>query len=185
MLWTKWSASRWLRLGPVFAAAFLALAPSTGAATTPLIPSSNQFNQLVAIGSLLCTEAPAQDCVEHGWRFTDANRNGSLDVEELTAVRAGFLEWAAEVQESLSGRDRLILNLGRNLLRIVPLTPLFALYDENEDGELSQEELLVDIQMDQRPMSVILADRNATDWNVIRGRLGRGAALLQMLGLPQ
>lgn len=160
---------------------FLFLGPSVAASP----PTKEEIQQLVVIGSLLCTEAPAQDCVDHGWRFADADRNGYLDVEELNAVRAAFLEWAADVQGSLSGRERMTLNLARSLAGVVPLAPLFALYDENGDGELSQAELLADIQMDERPMATILADREATDWGAIRARLGRAAALLQMLGIPK
>lgn len=169
----------------LLAAVLAALAPLSAAASTPAPPSKGEIQQLVAIGSLLCTEAPAQDCVDHGWHFADADGDGHLSIEELTAVRAGFLEWAAEVQESLSGRERMSLNLARSLARVVPLSPLFALYDENGDGQLSQEELLADIEMDGRPMATILADGAATDWDAIRARLGRSASLLQMLGLPQ
>ena len=163
-------------------AALLALGlASTAVAKPPAPPGSDEFHKLVAIGSLLCTEAPAQECVDLGWRFADADGDGQLDLEEVGAVRRGFLDWAAEMQGVLSGREAMTLKLARGLLAVVPLSPLFALYDGDSDGKLSQAELLADVELDERPMAKILADGAATDWDAIQARLGRGAALLRLL----
>lgn len=174
------------RIAPfLLAASLLVTAPFATQASPLAVPKSGEIGQFVAIGSLLCTEAPAQDCIDHGWRFSDRNGDGFLDLEELTALHSGVLAWTAEAQEVMSGRERVILGLARGLLSILPLSRVFTLYDADGDGKLSQKELLVDVQLDERPLSSILLDREATDWNAIYTRLGRSALLLQMLGAPR
>lgn len=164
----------------------LVLAGGTAAAQdTPAPPEPEVFHQFVAIGSLLCTEAPSRDCLDHGWQFADVNGDGRLDLAELQAVRSGFLDWSAGMDDSLSGRQKTVLHLSRGLARIAPLSSVFALYDSDGDGRLSREELTADVQLDERPMSQVLMDREATDWDAIRARLGRAAMLLQLLGAPE
>lgn len=158
-------------------------AGTEGGALTP--PSSAELYQFVAIGSLLCSEAPARDCIDHGWRFADANGDGALDLAELRALRSGFLDWAAQAQGELSGRDRLLLNLARSAAAAAPLATIFSLYDSDRDQRLSQQELLADIRLDARPLPAILQDPDATDWTAIRARLGRTATLLGLLGAPE
>lgn len=148
-------------------------------------PTVSQVHQLLAIGSLLCTEAPARDCIDLGWRFADADGDGTLSLAELRAVRSGFLDWASQAEGSLSGRDRIAFNLARTLAATVPLAPLFAIYDADGDGRLDRTELLTDLRLDERPLATILMDREATDWTAIRARLGRAGALLGLLGVPE
>ncbi|MDF2095099.1 EF-hand domain-containing protein [Aquibaculum arenosum] len=159
------------------------LVAGTASAQDP--PTPDVFHQFVAIGSLLCTEAPSRDCLDHGWQFADANGDGHLDLAELQAVRSGFLDWSGNMQDSLSGKQRTVLHLSRGLARIAPLSSVFSLYDTDGDGRLSKEELTADVQLDERPMAQVLMDREATDWAAIRGRLGRAATLLQLLGAPE
>jgi len=147
-------------------------------------PAVAQVHQLLAIGSLLCTEAPARDCIELGWRFADADADDTLSLAELRAVRSGFLDWAGQVEGNLAIRDRIAFNLARTLAATVPLAPLFALYDADDDGRLDRSELLADVRLDERPLATILMDREATDWTAIRARLGRAGALLGLLGVP-
>lgn len=158
---------------------------AAAAEDTPAPQQPEVFHQFVAIGSLLCTEAPARDCLDHGWQFADANGDGKLDLAELQAVRSGFLDWSGNMQDSLSGKQRTVLHLSRGLARIAPLSSVFSLYDTDGDGRLSKEELTADVQLDERPMAQVLMDREATDWAAIRERLGRAAALLQLLGAPE
>lgn len=181
------------RAGPpprLFATAVLLAACLAGPALAetkaePPAPSPEAVQQLVIVGGLLCTEAPARDCIDLGWRFADANRDGVLDLAELRALRRGVLDWAAEAQAHLGTRDRMALGAGRALMAAVPLGTLFDLYDADGDGRLTRVELLADLRLDERPLAAILMDREATDWTAIRARLGQAGALLGLLGAPE
>lgn len=142
------------------------------------------FDQMVETGGWLCEEAPAKECIDHGWAYADRNGDDQLDRKELEALRSDMNAWADWRSDSLSGKDRTKLSIARSIANSLELDDLIQGYDEDDSGTITRGELLADIKVDQRPLPEILADKQATDWQAIGERLGPFGSLVGSLGAP-
>lgn len=155
------------------------LLPATGHAT-----EVERFDEMVETGGWLCQEAPAQECVDHGWDYADRNGDDRLDKGELQTLREELNGWAEWKNERLSGKDRTRLSVARAIANSLKLDDLIDSYDEDGSGAITRAELLADIELDERPLPEILADKEATDWDAIGKRLGPFGSLVGSLGAP-
>ena len=142
-------------------------APARPAAT----PQVLAFDKFMTLSSPICQFQPAQKCVDLGWQYADSNGDKTLSQAELQAVRAALGEWLAW-KEGLTPREKTNLTMGMLVFDSAGLPALFAGFDANGDGRLSQAELLADVRLDQRPLGEVLTDEKAVDRQRFSQRLG-------------
>lgn len=152
-------------------------------ATTPRAVIA--FEHFIRRSGPLCQSSPSTDCFARGWRFADRNGDGSLGLEELTAIRGELLQWTEWRGESLRGGERLGIATGVWIVDSVGLAKLFTGFDSDRSGGLSREELLADVQLDERPLGQVLLDPAAVDRRAIAGRLGKLSKVLDALLKPK
>lgn len=169
----------WRPLGASMAFTLAAFLPLMAYADDPVA-----FDEMVKTGGWLCEEAPAEECIDHGWSYGDQNGDGQLDRTELKGLRSDMNAWAEWKADDLSGKDRTKLSIARSIANSLDLDDLIQSYDEDDSGTITRNELLADIQVDQRPLPDILKDKQATDWQAIGERLGPFGSLVGSLGAP-
>ena len=103
----------------------------------------------------------------------------------MTEVRADLLQWTEWRGQSLTGSERLGISTGVWIVDSVGLPNLFAGFDEDGDGGLSQAELLADVRLDERPIGKVLLDPEAVDRKALAGRLGKLSPMLDALLKPK
>lgn len=157
---------------PRFAFAMALLFPATVTADVPAL------ERLVETNRTVCETKPAQRCIDAGWAFADTNRDGVLDLGEIQRLRRLTEHWATTKGKSLPPRQQGAILMGLMLVDSAGLPTLFANYDLNGDGRLTQAELFADVKLDNRPLPWILADRDAVDLEATRVKLGALGPLL-------
>ena len=150
-------------------------------AAVPASPRVQAFERFVTASGPLCLIRPAVDCVAAGWSYADADRDQGLTLEELRGVRGTLVDWTHWRGESLHRRDKAAISFGVWLLDTVGLDALFASYDGDGDARLSQQELLADVDLDERPLGQVLLDPQAVDREAVAQRLGKFAPFLKGL----
>ena len=143
------------------------------------------FEHFIRRSGPLCLSSPSTDCFARGWRFADRNGDGALALDELTEIRSELLQWTEWRGESLRGGERLGISTGIWIVDSVGLPTLFAGFDSDGSGGLSQEELLADVRLDERPLAQVLLDPAAVDRKAIAGRLGKLSPMLDALLKPK
>lgn len=164
------------------------LAGAVLAADAAVAPSGAilAFEEFITDSGPLCETRPAQVCVDLGWTYADADRDGLLSLEEIRGVRDTLVGWSSWRGDSLPNRERVSIGLGVWLVDAVGLEKLMASYSTDGDQQLSQQELLADVQLDQRPLGEVLVDEQAVDRKAVAARLGALAPMLDgLLKAPQ
>lgn len=136
------------------------------------------LDRLIETNRSICETKPAQRCIDAGWAFADANRDGVLELAEIQRVRRLTEQWVLTRGKSLPPRQQGSIVMGLMLVDSAGLPTLFSNYDLNGDGRLTQAELFADVKLDNRPLPWILADRNAVDLQASRRKLGALGPLL-------
>lgn len=136
------------------------------------------LDRLIETNRSVCEIKPAQRCIDAGWAFADANRDGVLELAEIQRVRRLTEQWVLTRGKSLPPRQQGSIVMGLMLVDSAGLPTLFANYDLNGDGRLTQAEMFADVKLDNRPLPWILADRNAVDLQASRHKLGALGPLL-------
>jgi Ca2+-binding EF-hand superfamily protein len=163
-----------------------AFAPADGLAEAiPATPGPGRqvlmFDRFVGSSGPVCLYRPAAECVDAGWTFADRDRDGGLSVEELQEVRDGLKDWSVWRAPDLTHTERSLLALGFLMVDTMGVQRLHAIYDSDHDGQVGRDELLADVQLDQRPLGEVLLDREAVDRAAIAARLGLPPALVERL----
>lgn len=149
-----------------------AVALTLPAAAPAPSPKAMAFDRFVTTNAPVCLHQPAQRCVDAGFGFADADRDGKLSLPELRAVRADLDSWLAWRGPALQARERGAVLFGAQLVDAVGLDRLLDSYDEDRDGLVSRAELLADVRLDERPLAAVLADEKAVDRRALQRRLG-------------
>ncbi|MGE5538872.1 MAG: hypothetical protein ACM30I_09655 [Gemmatimonas sp.] len=124
-----------------------------------------------------CQTRPAKECVDLGWRYAAAKPRDGLTVDDLQKLRTQLGSWFEVNKALLPARTRASFALGLMLADGMGMERLHAGFDTNHDGKVSQQELLADVKMDNRPLGQVLADPAAVDRAGVARRLGLPPAL--------
>jgi hypothetical protein len=164
----------------LIAALLLTAGPTAWAAGgEPPTPAVQRFERFIRASGPICQFQAAARCVDAGWRFVDANRDGGLSLVELREVRKSLRAWTGWRGDDLKSNERTAIALGLWLSQLIGLKTLIRGYDTDGDGLLSYDELLTDIRLDERPLSEVLSDRTAVDRQAMARRLGPMGTLLE------
>lgn len=134
--------------------------------------------------SPICQNQPSKRCVDAGWKFADRDGDGKLTLQEVQAVRAQMGDWLAW-KEGIQPREKANVAMGLWVVDSAGLPNLFASYDANGDGRLTQSELLADIKLDERPLGKVLTDDKSVDRQRFSQRLGPLSKLAESLMQPR
>ncbi len=168
-------------VAPRALAAVLGLCVATAAAAADRMPPTDAvsgFERFVRSTGSLCQKAPANACVDAGWRYADGNGDRGLSLAELRQVRRAVEAWLGWKGDAMVPRERAAVLFGLFIVDAVGLDALFDGYDADRDGLVSREELLVDVRLDERPLGKVLGDAEAVDRRAIARRLDKLAPLL-------
>lgn len=119
-----------------------------------------------------CETKPAQTCVDLAWQFVVSQPKQGMTVADLKRLRARLGTWYDWHQKELPARTRGSIALGMLMADGMTMERLFAAFDTDHNGFVTQKELLADVKMDNRPLGVVLADPNAVDRAGFAKRLG-------------
>lgn len=124
----------------------------------------------------ICQLASAQRCINHVWSQIDADGDEHLTVEEIDSFIASVRRWNAFTDRSL--KDRTVVKIALTTYRLAGTERLLSAYDDDNDGMLSKEEALSDLNLDQRPIAELLLDGDAFNAETLAARFGRLAPQL-------
>jgi hypothetical protein len=160
---------RWLSLAAIGLSLATGAAAEQAAVPTPRAVALEKF---LRAGTPICEKQPSARCVDVGWRFADADRDGSLSRDELEAVHRAAQDWYAWKGRGLSAQERASVGLGLAMVDGMGVDRMMQGYDANGDGRISKEEALVDVRLDERPLGEVLRDPNSFDRQATARRLG-------------
>lgn len=175
-----------LRAGAAGVAALAAFAAAgTGAvhagdaaAAQPPSPAVIAFDRFMTKNSPVCSFEPSQHCVDVGWRFADADHDGTVTLAEIKAVRAALQDWMAWKGDAIAPRQRTGVTLGLIVLDMIGMDKLFASLNTSGTGRLTRAELLADIHLDDRPLGEVLQDPKAVDRTDLAKKIGGAAPVV-------
>src|ERR687895_960422 len=103
------------------------------------------FDRFVTVSGPVCQHQPANDCVDLGFAFADADGDGRLSVGELEALHHQVQAWSEWRRPELSAFEARSIALGLWLVNTLGVRTLQSIYDEDRDDHLSRDELLADV----------------------------------------
>lgn len=160
----------------IFSALFIA------AAATPPAMAQDSFTGFIIGLRDVCAEAPARNCTGQASSFLDSDNDRQVSLPEFEAARAQAKASVADKESELSAIERNLISVALLIFNQAKLPAVFARFDADNDGGLSEDEIFADFQLDQRPMAKIVADPNGVDWNSFAGRFGKlGFLVLDLL----
>lgn len=147
-------------------------------------PQVLAFDRFMTQSSPMCQTQSSKRCVDAGWKFADRDGDGTLTLQEVQAVRSQMGDWLAW-KEGLPPREKANVAMGLWVVDSAGLPNLFAGYDTNGDGRLTQAELLADVKLDERPLGKVLTDEKSVDRQRFSQRLGPLSKLAESLMQPR
>jgi hypothetical protein len=155
-----------------------ALAEGTATTSGSQTFTAEAVAEFVRDAAPVCAAQPAADCVAIGWSFADRDGDGAIGLDEANALRDGVQTWFLGARDALPKRTTTGVAVSLLALQVVGTDTVHGNYDEDGDGRVTRAEALADITLDDRPLPVLLRDRDAVDWDSLLGRLGAGGLVL-------
>ena len=157
----------------------LLLLVASSASVTAGLPTPAAFDQFVRETGPACVRAASRACFDRVFRFGDADRDGALDLAEVTALRDRSRDWLLNHSDVLMPADKQAAVMTLLAIDFVGVERLFQSYDVDSDGLVTRQELAADITLDERPIPVLAKDPYAVNWDQLLSRLGPGAVMLR------
>ena len=168
-------------IGLSFALVFLGSGLVSAGDEAPSFEEVGHLEQFVLQASPTCRREPARRCVDLAWRFADINDDGYWSDQELNHVRAMLPTWMKSHSGDLNARELTVMTTALALIDMIGFKALMIGFDEDDDGLVSQSELLADVQLDERPLAEVLADPQAVDRDSFARRFGPFAPIVRSL----
>lgn len=151
----------------------------------PPTPAVQAFDSFMTQSNPVCQKQSSHRCVDIGWRFADRDRDGTLTLQEVQAVRADMGEWLLWKGGAVPPRERANVAMGLMVVDSAGLPAVFTSYDANGDGRLTKAELFADVRLDDRPLGQVLSDEKSVDRQRFAQRLGPMSKLAEALMQPR
>ena len=132
----------------------------------------------------ICAQQPARACTKRVRSYFDGNNDGQISLVEFETARAQAKTAVSDRNSGLSGIERNLISVGLLTLQHAKPAAVFASFDADRDGGLSEDELFTDFQLDQRPLAKIIADPKGVDWSAFAARFGKVGFLIRDLLPP-
>lgn len=130
----------------------------------------------------ICANQPARTCTRRVSSFLDGDNDNQVSLREFEALRAAAKSTVRNRDSGLSTIERNLISFGLLTLRQAKLATVFANFDTDKSGGLSEGELFADFRLDRRPFAKIVSDPNAVDWQDFAARFGKvGFLVLDLL----
>ena len=159
--------------GAVYAADAAAVA-----APAPPTPAVLAFDRFMTASSPVCSFEASRRCVDMGWRFADADRDGTLSLQEIKSVRTALQDWVAWKGDAIPPKGRTGVTLGLVVFDMIGAEKLFATLNTSHSGRLTKAELLADVRLDERPLGAVLQDPKSVDREDLAKKLGGAAPVV-------
>jgi hypothetical protein len=156
-------------------------APQASQPKAPPTPAVQAFDTFITQSNPVCQKQSSHRCVDMGWRFADRDGDGTLTLQEITAVRSDMGEWLLWKGVAIPARERANVAMGLMVVDSAGLPMLFQSYDANGDGRLTKAELLADVKLDERPLGQVLTDERSVNRKQFSQRLGPMSKLAEAL----
>lgn len=163
-----WSLAVCLAAGITVAAAQPAAQPVPANPT----PAAYALDRFINRVRPTCENAPAELCVDAGFRFADTNRDGRLSADELQRVRIDFGDWMAWRGGTLTEEEQAQASFAMMIVDTLGIPAIIQSYDRDGDGHLTKQEALADVRLDRRPLAQVLSDPDNVDRVALQQRLG-------------
>ena len=144
----------------------------------PPSPAVLAFDRFMVASSPVCSFEPSKRCVDMGWRFADADRDGTLSLAEIKSVRAALQDWMAWKGDAIPRKGRTGVTLGLIVFDMIGAEKLFATLNTSHTGRLTKAELLADVRLDERPLGAVLQDPKSVDREDLAKKLGGAAPVV-------
>ena len=129
----------------------------------------------------ICKDQPARLCIGPSWKLADQDGSSGISLEELKSIRGLVASWVQTHEATLTKRDKNGILLGLGIVELLGLSRLHSGFDADKNGELSQDELLTYVSLDDRPLPKILKDSDAINWDGLAMQFGATTPLLKSL----
>ena len=150
------------------------------AATLPAYARNPYAGFIIGLRDV-CAREPAHVCTGRVAAFLDSNNDKRITLQEFESVRATADTAVRDRGSGLSAIERNMTAIGLLTLQHAKLADVFAAFDTDRSGELSEAELFADFRLDQRPLAKIIADPDGVDWQSFSGRFGKFGFLVRDL----
>lgn len=142
------------------------------------------FDDFVVGLRSVCAKAPARHCAGAIGAYLDADADGGVELAEVERARERARRAAGDEASSLNSVERSLVAVALAVLVYADLPKVFANFDADADGRLSQAELFADFRLDRRPFKDVIADPDAVDWKRFAARFGKVGFLITDLVPP-
>ncbi|MDH3703590.1 MAG: hypothetical protein OEU46_20010, partial [Alphaproteobacteria bacterium] len=132
----------------------------------------------------VCATSPSPDCASAIGSFLDSNANGGVEIAEVKRARDRAKRSVRNNNSSLNSIERSMISVALMVFQHAGIRKVFANFDTDADGSLSQSELFADFRLDQRPFKDVIADPKGVDWKSFAARFGKVGFLITDLLPP-